>query len=195
MLEKITPVLALGVLALSMAPAGSPANAADAQPKSALDFKVKSIDGKTVDLSRYKGKVVMIVNVASKCGNTYQYGPLESLYEKYKGQGLVVLGFPANEFGMQEPGSASEIKQFCKATYKVGFPMFSKIVVKGEGQAPLYRYLTDKSTNPQYGGDIEWNFAKFLVNRQGQVVARFPAKQDPSKPEVVQVIERELAAK
>lgn len=195
MIERIAPFLALGALALAALPGTSPAQAEDLQPKSALDFKMKNIDGKTVDLSQYKGKVVMIVNVASKCGNTYQYEPLESLYEKYKGQGFVVLGFPANEFGMQEPGSNGEIKQFCQATYKVAFPMFSKIVVKGEGQSPLYKYLTDKGTNPQFGGEIEWNFAKFLINREGHVVARFPAKQDPSKPEVVQVIERELAAK
>lgn len=164
------------------------------QPKSPLDFKMKDIDGKEVDLSQYKGKVVMIVNVASKCGNTPQYATLQKLYTQYKDRGFVVLGFPANEFGMQEPGSNGEIKEFCNARYKVTFPMFSKIVVKGEGQDPMYRFLTDKTTDPAFAGDIEWNFAKFLLNRKGEVVARIKAFTDPGKPEVVSLIEKELGA-
>jgi glutathione peroxidase len=160
----------------------------------ALNFSMKDIDGNPVPLSRYQGQVVLMVNVASFCGNTPQYASLEGLYEKYKSQGFTVLGFPSNDFGKQEPGSSTEIKEFCSTKYHVTFPMFEKIVVKGDGQAPLYRYLTDKKTSPATGGDIEWNFAKFLLNRQGEVVARFPAGTDPRTPEVVKAIEKELAA-
>jgi glutathione peroxidase len=120
---------------------------------------------------------------------------MEALYEKYKSKGFEVLGFPANEFGKQEPGSDKEIKEFCTSTYKVSFPMFSKIVVKGDEQAPLYKFLTSKETDPKFGGDIEWNFAKFLVNRKGEVVGRFKAFTDPMKPDVVEAIEKELAEK
>lgn len=155
----------------------------------------KDIDGKTVNLGRYQGKVALVVNVASKCGNTPQYADMEALYEKYNDKGLVILGFPANEFGKQEPGTDAEIKQFCDATYKVKFPMFSKIVVKGEGQDPLYKFLTDKETNPRFGGDIEWNFAKFLVNRKGEIVTRIPARTKPTNAETVALIEKALAEK
>ena len=157
-----------------------------------LKFTVKDIDGKPVNLARYAGDVILIVNVASKCGNTPQYKSLEALYQKYKEKGFVVLGFPANEFGMQEPGSDKEIKEFCTATYNVKFPMFAKTVVKGEDISPLYKKLTDKEASPKTGGDIEWNFAKFLVNRKGEVVARIPARTDPMKPDVVEMIEKEL---
>ena len=160
-----------------------------------LRYTVKDIDGKPVNLGRYKGDVVMIVNVASKCGNTPQYASMEKLYEKYKAQGFTILGFPANDFGSQEPGTNADIKAFCAATYNVKFPMFSKITVKGEEKAPLYKFLTDKKTNPEYSKEIEWNFAKFLVNRKGEIVARFPAGQDPTKPEVIAVIEKQLAEK
>lgn len=159
----------------------------------ALNFTMKDIDGKDVPLSKYQGKVLLVVNVASRCGNTPQYTALQSSYEKYGKQGFTVLGFPANEFGKQEPGSEAEIKEFCTAKYNVSFPMFSKVVVKGDGQAPFFHYLTDKQTNPTYGGDIEWNFAKFLINRKGEVVARFPAKMSPSSPEIVEAIEKALA--
>ncbi len=159
-----------------------------------LNFVVKDIDGKPVNLGRYAGKVVMIVNVASKCGNTPQYAPLEALYKKYKSKGLVILGFPANDFGMQEPGTEKEIKEFCSLTYKVDFPMFSKISVKpGETQAPLYKFLTDKEANPMFSAPIEWNFAKFLVNRKGEIIARIGARTSPDKPEVVEMIEKALA--
>lgn len=158
----------------------------------ALDFTLKSIDGKPVKLARYQGDVILIVNVASKCGNTPQYKSLEALYEKYKDKGFVVLGFPANDFGKQEPGTDKEIAEFCKSTYDVKFPMFSKIVVKGEGQAPLYKFLTDKKTDPDFGGDIEWNFAKFLINRKGEIVARIKAGDDPAKDENVSKIEKLL---
>ena len=160
-----------------------------------LNFTVKDILGNPVKLSRYEGSVVMVVNVASKCGNTPQYKSLESLYEKYKDKGLVILGFPANDFGAQEPGTDKEIKEFCELTYKVAFPMFSKIAVKGAEQAPLYKFLTDKATNTKFGGPIEWNFAKFIIGRNGEVVARVKAGTDPATPAVVAEIEKALAAK
>lgn len=161
----------------------------------ALNFTVKDILGKPINLARYQGSVILVVNVASKCGNTPQYKSLESLYEKYKGQGLVVLGFPCNDFGAQEPGTEKEIKEFCELTYKVAFPMFSKVAVKGDATAPLYKFLTDKTTNPKFGGPIEWNFAKFLINRKGEVVGRIKAGIDPATPAVVTEIEKALAAK
>jgi len=160
----------------------------------ALSFTVKDIDGKDVSMSKFQGRVVMIVNVASYCGNTKQYASLQSLYEKYHDKGLTILGFPANEFGKQEPGTDAEIKEFCTSKFKVSFPMFSKIVVKGEGQAPLYKFLTDKQTNPTFGGDIEWNFAKFILDRHGNVFARIPARTDPATPDVVATLEKALAA-
>ncbi len=157
-----------------------------------LNFTMKDINGKKVHLSKYAGNVIMIVNTASLCGNTPQYAALQKLYDKYKDQGLVILGFPSNDFGQQEPGTNKQIKEFCSLTYSVNFPMFSKIVVKGKGQAPLYQYLTSKKTNPQFAGEIEWNFAKFLISRKGEIIARYPASEDPTKPEVVQAIEQEL---
>jgi glutathione peroxidase len=169
------------------------ASAQNAKPASSpLDYTVKSIDGKNVKLAKYRGKVVLIVNVASKCGLTPQYAGLQAAYEKYRKQGFVVLGFPANEFNGQEPGTDAEIKQFCSTTYRVTFPMFSKVVVKGDGQAPLYRFLTSKETNPDLAGDIEWNFAKFLVGRDGKVVARFRPRTAPADPALVTAIEEQL---
>src|SRR6516165_10806188 len=136
------------------------------------DIAVKDIDGKDTTLKAYKGDVVLIVNVASKCGLTPQYSALESIYEKYKDQGFVILGFPANNFGAQEPGTNAEIKTFCTTKYNVTFPMFSKISVKGADQAPLYTYLTQETGNG-ITGDIKWNFTKFLVDRNGKVIQRF----------------------
>lgn len=162
----------------------------DKSPKSALDFKVKTIDGKEVSLDKYKGKVVMIVNVASKCGLTPQYEGLETLYKKYKDKDFVILGFPANEFGKQEPGTNEEIKEFCTSKYNVDFDMFSKIVVKGKGQSPLYKYLTSKS---KPSGDIKWNFEKFLIDREGKIVHRFAPPVTPDSPEVVKAVEAEIA--
>jgi glutathione peroxidase len=159
---------------------------------SVLDFTPLSIDGKPAPLSAYRGKVVMIVNVASKCGFTPQYAALEAIYRKYKDQGFVITGFPANNFMSQEPGTNAEIKSFCRNKYDVTFPMYSKMSVKGDDQAPLYKFLTDKSTDPSYGGDIKWNFTKFLVNRQGNVVARFEPATEPDSPEVTSVIESAL---
>jgi len=164
-------------------------------PTSVLDFHAKDINGTDVPLSKYQGKVLLIVNTASQCGLTPQYKGLEATYEKYKDQGFQVLGFPANEFGKQEPGTNDEIKQFCSTKYNVTFPMFSKIVVKGEGIHPLYDYLTSDKTNPKFAGTIGWNFAKFLVNRKGEVVARFDPKVAPDSPEVTSAIEKALAEK
>jgi glutathione peroxidase len=159
-----------------------------------LQFTVKDLDGKDVNLADFKGKVVLIVNVASKCGNTPQYKPLEEMHEKYKDQGLVILGFPANNFGSQEPGTNQQIREFCDATYHVAFPMMSKISVKGDDKAALYKYLTDPQTNGQFGGEIEWNFTKFLVDRNGAVIARIANRTKPDSPKVIAEIEKALAA-
>lgn len=154
---------------------------------SVYDFTPSSIDGKPSPLAAYKGKVMLLVNVASKCGYTPQYKGLESVYEKYKDRGLVVLGFPANNFGSQEPGTNEEIKSFCSRTFNVSFPMYSKISVKGGDQDPLYRYLTSQS-----GGDIKWNFTKFLVDRNGKILARFESNVEPESPEVSKAIEQAM---
>jgi glutathione peroxidase len=153
---------------------------------SIYDFTMNSIDGKPVPLSTYKGKVTLVVNVASKCGYTPQYTGLETLYEKYKSQGLVLLGFPANNFGMQEPGTNEEIKAFCSNKYNVTFPMFSKISVKDENKAPLYEYLTSNA------GDVKWNFTKYLVGKDGKVIQKFDSKVTPDSPELVGAIEKAL---
>jgi len=145
--------------------------AVSAQPKSIYDFTMKSIDGEQVSLGSYSGKVVLLVNVASKCGFTPQYAALESLYEKYKDKGLVIVGIPANNFMQQEPGTDAEIKKFCSNKYNVTFPMMSKVSVLGDDQAPLYSFLTDKSADPRFAGDIKWNFTKFLFDRSGKPVA------------------------
>jgi glutathione peroxidase len=158
-----------------------------------LQFKMQSLDGKEVDLSQYKGKVTMLVNTASKCGNTPQYAGLQKLHDKYAEQGLAILGFPANNFGKQEPGNNEEIGEFCRKNYGVKFDMFSKISVKGEDKAPLYQYLTSAETNPQFPGEISWNFEKFLIGRDGKIAARFAPKVKPESPEVVAAIEAELA--
>jgi len=161
-------------------------------PESPLDFHMLSIDGQDVDLNLYKGKVVLFVNVASKCGNTPQYEALESIYKKYKDQGFVVLGFPANNFLRQEPGTNEEIKQFCTLNYGVTFPMFAKISVKGKDQHPLYQFLTSEETNPGFSGKVKWNFGKFLINKEGQVINRFTPKTKPDDTKVVEAIENAL---
>ena len=154
-------------------------------------FTLNSIDGKAAPLADYKGKVVMIVNVASQCGYTPQYSALEAIYEKYKDQGFVILGFPANNFGAQEPGTNEEIKTFCTRKYSVTFPMYSKISVKGADQAPLYAYLT-KETGAGLAGEIKWNFTKFLVDRDGKVIQRFEPAVTPDSKEVTGAIEKQL---
>ncbi|HTL62517.1 MAG TPA: glutathione peroxidase [Nitrospira sp.] len=156
------------------------------------DFTMDDIDGKPVNLGTYKGKVLLVVNTASLCGNTPQYTDLERIYEQYHGQGFEVLAFPANNFGQQEPGTNAEIKGFCLTKYSVSFPLFSKISVKGSDKHPLYQYLTEQSPFP---GEVEWNFQKYLVDRSGQIVARFHHRTKPASPEIVNEIERVLAVR
>ena len=154
-------------------------------------FTLNSIDGQPAPPAAYKGKVILVVNVASQCGYTPQYSALESIFEKYKAQGFVILGFPANNFGAQEPGTNEEIKTFCTRKYNVTFPMYSKISVKGDDQAPLYAYLT-KETGAGIAGEIKWNFTKFLVDRDGKVVQRFEPAVTPDSKEVTAAIEKQL---
>ena len=156
------------------------------------DFTLNSIDGQPTPLAQFKGKVVLIVNVASRCGFTPQYTGLEALYNKYKDRGFVVLGFPANNFLWQEPGTNETIKAFCSTRYHVTFPMFAKVSVKGRDKAPLYQFLTDKKANPSTGGEIGWNFTKFLADRNGRVIARFASKVAPESAEMVNAIEAAL---
>ncbi|HXJ94322.1 MAG TPA: glutathione peroxidase [Terriglobia bacterium] len=165
--------------------------AAGAAASSVYDFTLPSIDGDPTPLSTYNGKVALLVNVASRCGFTPQYTALEGLYEKYKDQGFVILGFPANNFGGQEPGTNAEIKTFCSTKYNVTFPIFSKVSVKGDDATPLYQFLTT-TANPSLAGDVKWNFTKFLVDRKGNVVARFESPVKPDSPEVVGAIEKLL---
>ena len=155
-------------------------------------FSLKTIDGKEQPLAVYRDKVVLVVNVASRCGNTPQYEDLEAIYRKYKEKGLAIAGFPANNFGSQEPGTDAEIKEFCKSTYDVTFDMFSKISVKGQDQHPLYRYLT---TETPFKGDVKWNFQKYLIDRKGNVVAMFSSRLKPTAGEIVEKIEALLAEK
>ena len=176
---------------------GSPEEVTEAASpaKSIYEFQMKDIDGKDVKLKKYKGNVLLVVNTASKCGYTPQYEGLQAIYTKYHGQGFEILGFPANNFGGQEPGSEAEIKEFCTLKYKVTFPMFAKISVKGEDQHPLYTYLTSKETDPAFAGDISWNFNKFLIDRNGKILARFSSKDTPESETVTKAIETALASK
>ncbi len=159
------------------------------------DFTLNALDGTSTPLANFKGKVMLMVNVASQCGYTPQYEGLQSLYAKYRGQGLIVAGFPANNFGGQEPGSNAEIGSFCRSKYGVTFPMFSKLSVLGTDKAPLYQFLTDKKSNPQTGGDIRWNFTKFLIDRNGKVIQRFEPEVEPLSRELVIAIEAALQKK
>ncbi|MGA2422110.1 MAG: glutathione peroxidase, partial [Candidatus Acidiferrum sp.] len=168
------------------------AGAVMAADKSVYDFTLNSIDGQPAPLAAYKGKVVLLVNVASRCGFTPQYTALEAVYEKYKDRGLVIVGIPANNFGSQEPGTNQEIKTFCSSKYNVTFPMMAKISVKGSDQAPLYQFLTDKTAHPETGGDIQWNFTKFLVGADGRIVARFEPNVTPDSPQITSAIEAAL---
>lgn len=165
------------------------ASAAD----SIYDIPLKDIDGKDTSLKPYQGKVMLIVNVASKCGFTPQYAGLEAVYKKYEGQGLVVCGFPCNQFGGQEPGTAAEIKQFCTDKYDVTFPMFDKLEVNGENRHPLYVLLAGKAS--PFPGNIRWNFSKFLIGRDGKIIGRFDSKVKPDSEELTKAIESALAAK
>jgi glutathione peroxidase len=161
--------------------------------KSVYEFTMKDIDGRDVKLDAYKGKVAMIVNVASKCGYTPQYDGLEAIYEAYKDRGFTILAFPANNFLGQEPGTEADIKEFCSTNFGVKFPLFAKISVTGKDQHPLYTFLTSKESNPEFGGDISWNFNKFLLDKNGKVVARFATKEKPESEAVTSTIEKYLA--
>ena len=161
--------------------------------KSIYEYSATNIEGKDESLGKYKGDVLLIVNTASQCGYTKQYEGLQAVYDKYKDKGFKVLGFPANNFGGQEPGTNEEIKDFCTTKFKVTFPMFAKISVKGEDSHPLYKFLTDKELNGEFGGDISWNFNKFLTNKKGEIVARFSSKDAPESEAVISAIEKYLA--
>jgi glutathione peroxidase len=165
---------------------------AAAQYGTIYTFTMKSIDGQQVSLKSFKGKVVLIVNVASKCGFTPQYSALESVYEKYKDKGFVIIGVPANDFMSQEPGTDAEIKTFCTNKYNVTFPMMSKVTVLGDEKTPLYAFLTETRTDPKFAGDIKWNFTKFLFDRNGNPIARFEPPVKPDSPEVTAAIESAL---
>lgn len=157
------------------------------------DLSITTIDGAPQSLSAYKGKVVLVVNVASFCGYTKQYAPLEKLYEQYKDKGLVVLGFPANDFGAQEPGTNEEIKQFCSAKFDVSFPMAAKISVKGSDKAPVYEFLTSGGGNAALAGEIGWNFEKFLIGKDGKIITRYKSGVDPLAANVIADVEKALA--
>lgn len=170
-----------------------PEQAQQAAPvESIYGFELNNIDGNPVKLAEYKDKVLLIVNVASECGYTPQYAGLQAIYEKYKDRGFAVLGFPANNFGNQEPGTDAQIKQFCTTTFGVTFPMFSKISVKGDDKHPLYRYLTETEPGRQFGGEIKWNFNKFLIDSNGQVVAVYGSKTEPQDTQLIADIENAL---
>lgn len=203
-MKKIMGILAVVVVLAAVAIAGvaykygmilNPSPAAAPPEKSVHEFTMKNIDGVDTKLSDFKGKVAMIVNTASKCGYTPQYEGLQAMYDKYKDKGFVVLGFPANNFMGQEPGTEAEIKEFCTTKFKVTFPMFAKISVKGSDQHPLYTFLTSKESNPEFAGDVSWNFNKFLVDKNGKVVARFGSKDKPDAENVIAAIEKYLAEK
>lgn len=158
-------------------------------PKSIYDFKVAGLEGGTIDFSKFRGKKILIVNTASECGNTPQYADLEKLHEKYKDK-LVIVGFPANDFGAQEPGNNQEIATFCKKNYKVKFPMAAKISVKGDEKAPIYQWLTEKKYNGYMDSDVKWNFQKYLINEKGELVAIFAHRTNPSSEEITAAIEK-----
>jgi glutathione peroxidase len=160
--------------------------------KTIYDFTAKTITGSPKKLSDYEGKALLIVNVASKCGLTPQYEGLEKLHEKYADRGLRVLGFPANEFGAQEPGTNDEIAQFCSTKYDVKFDMFAKVKVKGPGIDPLFEFLTSPGTNPASSGEIKWNFNKFLIGKDGTILARFEPPVDPMSSDVTKAVEQAL---
>lgn len=183
-------VIIVGLVAMTLAASfSSDANAANVLQ----GVKMDSLGGDEVDLTKYNGKVVLIVNVASKCGLTPQYEQLQAVYEKYADKGLAVLGFPCNQFGRQEPGTATEIKEFCTQNYGVTFDMFSKIDVNGDNATPLYKTLTSLNLEPAGTGDISWNFEKFLLDKEGNVIARFSPRTKPDDPAVIAAIEKALA--
>lgn len=162
--------------------------------KNIYEIEAKAINGKTVKLAQYKGKTLLIVNTASKCGFTGQYDGLQNLYERYANKGLVILGFPSNDFMKQEPGTNEEIASFCSLNYGVTFPMFEKIHVKGPNQHPLYAFLTAKATNPEFAGKVSWNFNKFIISKDGKIVNRFGSRTKPNDKKMLGAINKELGA-
>jgi glutathione peroxidase len=188
-------LVALIILSLSAGMVSVASEASDKQkePTSIYDFVMPLIDSSSVSLKDYQGKVILIVNVASKCGFTGQYEGLQKLYENYKDKGFVILGFPANNFLGQEPGTEKEIAEFCKLNYGVTFPMFSKISVKGKDQHPLYKFLTESKANPEHAGKISWNFNKFIIDRKGNIVARFGSMTSPLSKKLVAEVEQALS--
>lgn len=162
---------------------------ADKVPASIYDFKVTALDGTTIDFAKFKGKKIMIVNTASQCGNTPQYADLEAMYKKYGGK-LVIVGFPANNFGAQEPGTNKEISEFCTKNYGVSFPMAAKISVKGDDMAPIYHWLTEKKYNGLKDSEVKWNFQKYLINERGQLVEVFEPRNKVTSPEIIAAVEK-----
>ncbi|TWU00148.1 Hydroperoxy fatty acid reductase gpx1 [Botrimarina colliarenosi] len=190
-MSRCLPFVVGLLLAIPAAVTQAQTDAVNSPPPAALDFTMETLDGEPVELAeKYAGKVVLFVNVASKCGFTKQYDGLQDLHAKYGDQGLVVVGVPCNQFGGQEPGTADEIAQFCSSTYGVEFDMLGKVEVNGEGQCPLYAYLTKESPYP---GPIKWNFEKFLIGRDGEVTGRYASRVTPDSVELVADIEHELA--
>ncbi|MES2701411.1 MAG: glutathione peroxidase [Bacteroidota bacterium] len=165
------------------------AGVAKADPRSIYDFKVPALSGGTIDFAKYKGKKILIVNTASECGNTPQYADLEAMYKKYKGK-LVIVGFPANDFGTQEPGTDKDIATFCKKNYGVSFPMASKVTVKGDQMAAIYKWLTNKELNKYKDSEVKWNFQKYLLDEKGNLVAVFEPRMKPTNAEIVAAIEK-----
>ena len=198
-MKMIVVVLSLLLLHVGMVQGSSAADAAvtakvAANPHSPLNQSMKTLGGNDVNpAEKYAGKVVLLVNVASRCGLTPQYEALQALYEKYKDQGLAIVGVPCNQFNGQEPGTPAEIAGFCSTKYGVTFDLLEKVEVNGDGACPLYKLLTSEKTNPKFAGPIRWNFEKFVFNRNGELVARFEPRTVPDSPDVVEVIETELA--
>jgi glutathione peroxidase len=192
---RFAPLIMLGGIAMTLSSLSAAAEKEEKKIPAALDFKMKSLEGKEVDLRKYHGKVVIIVNVASKCGLTPQYEQLQNLHEKYAEEGLAILGFPCNQFKKQEPGNAEEIREFCRLNYGVTFDMFAKIEVNGEDACDLYAHLTSLDTKPVGSGSFTWNFEKFVIGRDGEVAARFAPRTKPDDPKVLKLIKGELAKK
>ena len=184
---KLTALAAAA--AMLLVTAAAPAGAA-----SLYDYRLDDIDGKPVSLQQFRGNVLLVVNTASRCGFTYQFEGLEALFKKYKDRGFVILGFPSNDFLGQDPGTNKEIKDFCTLSYGVSFPMFSKIKVTGRDMHPLYRFLTEKETNPRFAGAISWNFNKFLIGRDGAMLARFRTQDEPQSAALRAAVEAALGS-
>lgn len=192
MLKTLVP---LGLVAFALLGSLPAMSHAQEKKTSIYQFDVTTIDGKKVELAKYKGKVILIVNVASECGYTDQYKALQKLHEKYAKDGLVILAFPCNDFGGQEPASDAKIKEFAKKTYGVEFELFSKISILGDKGAPLFKFLTSKDANPKKPGDVKWNFEKFIIGRDGAILGRFVSETEPDSADLVDLLRKELARK